>query len=100
MNVSSLPLVRLVMGSGRDVMRSGFGCVSERGSRVQGRTKSPHRNTGGIVRVLAAFLALASCTGSNGTSEPPPTTPAAYRVLFIGNSLTSFNDLPGTVAGL
>jgi hypothetical protein len=53
------------------------------------------------VRILAAFLALASCTGSNGTSEPPPATPGAtYRVLFIGNSLTYFNDLPGTVAGL
>ncbi len=53
------------------------------------------------MRVLAALLALASCSGSNGTSEPPPTTPAAsYRVLFIGNSLTYFNDLPGTVAGL
>ena len=53
------------------------------------------------MRVLAAFLALASCSGSSATSERPPTTPAAtYRVLFIGNSLTSFNDLPGTVAGL
>src|SRR5688572_4856997 len=58
-------------------------CVSEPGSRVQGRTMSPHRNTGGVVRILAALLALASCSGSNGTSEPPPTTPAAsYRVLF------------------
>ena len=53
------------------------------------------------MRVLAAFLALASCSGGNATSEPPPATPAAtYRVLFIGNSLTYLNDLPGTVAGL
>jgi hypothetical protein len=54
-----------------------------------------------LVRAFIAFLAVTSCGGSNAAVEPPPTTPpATYRVLFIGNSLTYFNDLPGTVAGL
>jgi hypothetical protein len=52
----------------------------------------------GRVRALIILLALASCSGSNASVEPP--TPASYRVLFIGNSLTYFNDLPGTVAQL
>ena len=53
------------------------------------------------MRALIAFLALASCGGSNATVEPPPSAPtASYRVLFIGNSLTYFNDLPGTVSRL
>jgi hypothetical protein len=50
------------------------------------------------VRALIIFLALASCSGSNASVEPPPTT--LYRILFIGNSLTYFNDLPLTVAQL
>jgi len=48
------------------------------------------------VRALVLFLALASCSGGNAALEPSP----SYRVLFIGNSLTYFNDLPGTVAQL
>ena len=48
-----------------------------------------------------AFLAVTGCGGSGAPVEPPPmAAPATYRVLFIGNSLTYFNDLPGTVAGL
>ncbi len=54
-----------------------------------------------VVRAFLAFLAVTSCGGSGATVEPPPVTPpSTYRVLFIGNSLTYFNDLPGTVAGL
>jgi hypothetical protein len=48
------------------------------------------------VRVLALFLVLASCSGGNGALDPSP----SHRVLFIGNSLTYFNDLPGTVSQL
>jgi hypothetical protein len=48
------------------------------------------------VRAFIAFLAVTSC-GSGAPVEPAPGT---YRVLFIGNSLTYFNDLPGTVARL
>jgi hypothetical protein len=48
------------------------------------------------VRALVLFLALASCSGGNAPLEPS----SSYRVLFIGNSLTYFNDLPGTVAQL
>jgi hypothetical protein len=49
------------------------------------------------VRALVFCLALASCSGENAA---PPPGPLPYRVLFIGNSLTYFNDLPGTVARL
>jgi hypothetical protein len=53
------------------------------------------------VRAIAGFLALMSCSGGNGAVEPPPATPSAtFRVLFIGNSLTYMNDLPGTIAAL
>jgi hypothetical protein len=48
------------------------------------------------VRALVLFLALASCSGGNAGLEPS----SSHRVLFIGNSLTYFNDLPGTVAQL
>ena len=53
-----------------------------------------------LVRAFLAFLAVTSCGGSGAPVEPPAVTPATYRVLFIGNSLTYFNDLPGTVAGI
>ena len=48
------------------------------------------------MRALVLFLALASCSGGNAGLEPS----LSHRVLFIGNSLTYFNDLPGTVAQL
>jgi hypothetical protein len=47
-------------------------------------------------RVVSLALILLGC-GSNGPLEPGG---GAYHVLFIGNSLTYFNDLPGTVARL
>ncbi len=50
------------------------------------------------MRALVLCLALASCSGENAAPEPAPGP--SYRVLFIGNSLTYFNDLPGTVAQL
>jgi len=50
---------------------------------------------------LILLLSLASCSGGSVGVEPPPPPPEApLRVLFIGNSLTYFNDLPGTVAEL
>jgi hypothetical protein len=52
------------------------------------------------VRALLILFALAGCSGSNGAVEPPTPPATAYRVLFIGNSLTYFNDLPHTVAQL
>ena len=51
------------------------------------------------MRAVIILLALASCSGSNAAVEPAAPT-ATYRVLFIGNSLTYYNDLPGTVAQL
>lgn len=48
------------------------------------------------MRALVLLLVLANCSGENAAPEPNP----AYRVLFIGNSLTYLNDLPGTVSRL
>jgi hypothetical protein len=49
------------------------------------------------VLTLGAALLLACGGGGTGPQSGPP---GVYRVLFIGNSLTYFNDLPGTVARL
>lgn len=49
-------------------------------------------------RLLHPFLLLAACAG--GTPPLGPEPAGEYRVLFIGNSLTSTNDLPGTVSEL
>jgi hypothetical protein len=43
-----------------------------------------------------SFALLVSCGG--GDSEPPPFSGEQLRVLFIGNSLTHDNDLPGLTA--
>ncbi len=51
----------------------------------------------GTLGFFIALLILA-CGGGTTTVEPGPA--GGYRVLFIGNSLTYFNDLPGTVARL
>lgn len=50
--------------------------------------------------VRVACAAVASCGGNSGVG--PEITPAesAIDVLFVGNSLTYFNDLPGMVASL
>jgi hypothetical protein len=47
-------------------------------------------------RSLTALLA--ACTG--GSSPSPPEPAGGFRVLFIGNSLTASNDLPGTLAAM
>jgi hypothetical protein len=49
-------------------------------------------------RLLLPFLLLAACAGATPPLGPEPA--GEYRVLFIGNSLTSTNDLPGTVSEL
>jgi hypothetical protein len=51
-----------------------------------------------LSRFLTALLLLAACAGGNPPEGPEPG--GGYRVLFIGNSLTATNDLPGTVAEL
>jgi hypothetical protein len=53
--------------------------------------------------VLVLLGSLGGCGGSSGgpvPSGPVPARSGAYRVLFIGNSLTYTNDLPGTVAAM
>lgn len=45
---------------------------------------------------LAIFISAAGCSSFKPCSEDPSCT----RVLFIGNSYTYFNDLPGTFASL
>jgi hypothetical protein len=52
------------------------------------------------MRAAAVMLVLvAGCSSGNGPSDPP-LPDGARRVLFIGNSLTNSNDLPGTVAAV
>ena len=72
-------------------------------------------NTG--IFCFSGFIVLAACSAPTplpGTSQPTPTTAATVkptkviaptaaapiRVLFVGNSLTFSNDLPGTFAEL
>jgi hypothetical protein len=54
------------------------------------------------IACAAALLALpaAGQLPSSGDAEAPPRAEATLRVLFIGNSFTSMNDLPGLVAQL
>lgn len=47
---------------------------------------------------LALALLVAGCLGNGSPLEPLPA--GGYHVLFIGNSLTYTNDLPGTLADL
>jgi hypothetical protein len=50
---------------------------------------------------LALLLVLSACASSpSGPSPDGAAPPGALRVLFIGNSLTYYNDLPGVVAAL
>lgn len=54
---------------------------------------------------LALSLALppVGCLGDGGTGpngDPEPDPAATTRILFVGNSLTYFNDLPGMVKAL
>jgi hypothetical protein len=50
------------------------------------------------MRLFATVVLLSACAGGNQPLAPGPA--GGYHVLFIGNSLTSSNDLPGTVAHL
>ncbi len=50
--------------------------------------------------LLAALLVPALLLGCGSSTEPTFDDDADLRVLFIGNSLTFFNDLPGLVASI
>lgn len=53
------------------------------------------------VVLLSSSVLLGAAQCQSGTSVAPPATgPAAHRVLFIGNSLTYVNDLPGTLVAV
>lgn len=57
------------------------------------------RTAGRVVWLAAALLAAApACGSSGGVTGPPPGDGLA--VLFVGNSLTYTNDLPGLVAAI
>jgi hypothetical protein len=51
------------------------------------------------IAVLALTATLSACLGDD-TTEPSPDPNAQVRILFIGNSLTYVNDLPGMVKAL
>lgn len=67
-----------------------------------------------VTRRLLAFALLAgiSCGATSATTFPPPPPPPpappppapppalSLRILFVGNSLTYFNDLPATVGAI
>lgn len=57
---------------------------------------------GMLARVLFAFTTAATgCLSTSNPLEPLRPIPAGgFHVLFIGNSLTYVNDLPGTLVGL
>jgi hypothetical protein len=67
--------------------------------RNVGRRAAAH-TVGAILPICALALTLAACAGTPAAPEPEPEPGNAFRVLFIGNSLTYFNDLPGVVAAL
>ncbi|MEO8201678.1 MAG: hypothetical protein ABI679_14210 [Gemmatimonadota bacterium] len=50
------------------------------------------------IKRLFVAIGLAGCLTSG--SGPDRASPQQYRVLFIGNSLTYFNNLPGTLSQL
>jgi hypothetical protein len=50
--------------------------------------------------LLVFLTSILACAGGPHPSIPEPSKTGHYRVLFIGNSLTYTNDLPGTVAGI
>ena len=50
-----------------------------------------------VTRMLAC-TALAGCLDTSAPLQPLP--PGGHHVLFVGNSLTDANDLPGTLVGL
>ena len=51
------------------------------------------------LRILAISLVLTAC-GFGPNEVDTPSDPAALNVLFIGNSLTTSNDLPGILHAL
>ena len=53
------------------------------------------------IRVTALWLAIAGAIGcQTGYESLTPLSVGGTHILFIGNSLTSVNDLPGTLASL
>ncbi len=59
------------------------------------------RGVAPLSRVAGLFCALAlvlGCKGGSGSLTPLPA--GGHHVLFVGNSLTDANDLPGTLAAL
>jgi hypothetical protein len=54
----------------------------------------------GRLRGITMAAVLACCACHSVRSTPAPLPPGGTHVLFIGNSLTYVNDLPGTLAGL
>jgi hypothetical protein len=61
-------------------------------SEVYART---HASVIAPVIVLGLIIGLCGCNSSVSSNSD---SPRVYHLLFIGNSLTYFNDLPGTVA--
>lgn len=67
----------------------------------RGRGRYRRRMRRGLVGIALCTLALpgAACGQSPAPFEPPAAD-GSLRILFIGNSLTAFNDLPGMLDSL
>lgn len=50
--------------------------------------------------VVALLFSGASCLSGSSASTLAPLPPGGHHVLFVGNSLTYVNDLPGTLAAI
>src|SRR5580765_480674 len=73
----------------------GFPAVRARADPASDRYATAHASMSALAILLGLMVGLCGCAGD---ASPGPGAPQVYRVLFIGNSLTYFNDLPGTVA--
>lgn len=75
--------------------RSGFPTVLARADPASDVYAPAHTPMSAPVILLGLMLGLSGCAGDTSLG---PGAPQVYRVLFVGNSLTYVNDLPGTVA--
>jgi hypothetical protein len=93
--ISRLSRDGLGVESRRDGRRSSFPTVWARMDPASDVYAAAHAPMSALVILLGLMVGLCGCAGD---ASPGPGAPQVYRVLFIGNSLTSVNDLPGTVA--
>ncbi len=68
--------------------------------RIAARAGRPARRWTAVITVALAALISSSCLKSAGGVVGGPHTASGHPVLFVGNSLTYSNNLPGNVAAI